>query len=154
MRLLSITILLLAIVGCSSPTSYQTVPLADATGSPVAPDMCRVYVARTAQTTGSARAVVFRIGGQTVGVLGESGYLCMDRPVGRVVVEALYDGPKVDQPLDGSAIGNVGQFDGEPGVTYYFRVWIDPSSKVPQTERISADEGRALIATREPAEVR
>jgi hypothetical protein len=130
-------------------TTYQTIPTPDPAAGP-AGDMCRIYAARSTQMMGRARSVEIIVNDQTVGRLGEAGYLCWDLPAGRTVVQALFHG----SAIDGKPVEAVFGFDGEGGRTYYYEMRVDSGSKKATVQPLGEEEGKALIESRKAPEVR
>ena len=130
-------------------TTFQNRSVPDTTAPP-AEDMCRVYAARSAQMMGRVRTVEIIVDKQTVGELGEAGYLCWDLPAGRTVVQAMFRG----SVLDGKPVETVFGFDGEGGETYYYELHVDFCSRKAVATPLDDVAGKSLMADRKPPELR
>jgi hypothetical protein len=148
MREVSAALLLALACACAAP-SWQSVPQPDLQG-PVAPDACRVVIVREGKVVGRVREVRVYEGEVQVGALGETGFLCWDRPAQRGMGRVVFSG----YDLDGGPVENVFDLPREGGSTTWFAIRLREGDRKPLVEAVSADEGRALIADREPAELR
>ncbi len=130
-------------------TTFQNLPTPDSEAGP-AEDMCRIYVARSTQMMGRVRTVEIVVNDQTIGRLGEAGYLCWDLPAGRTVVQALFHG----SVIDGKPVETVFGFDGEGGETYYYEMRVESSTRKSVAKALDEDAGKALMADRAAPEIR
>ncbi|MEM1447929.1 MAG: hypothetical protein AAF957_29125 [Planctomycetota bacterium] len=137
------------LLGCAS-TTFQEVPRADAASELPAEGMCRIYCFRSGQIVGTTRSVEVRVADRLIGEMGQDGYLCWDRPPGRVVAQVLYHGPWIDNKTP----EGVFEFDGEAGRVYYFEMHLTERDKQPEFRELNAEEGKAAIAARTPARVK
>jgi len=127
-------------------TAYQRVP-SPPPGAPVAAEACRVYIARLDVLAGSGRKVRVFDDDTEIGVLGEHEYLCWDRPAGRGVGSAVFEG--ID--FRTREVENVFDLPREGGTTTYYGLSVNREDRQPRIERLSEADGRALIAKRRPA---
>jgi hypothetical protein len=137
-----------ALSACAGAT-YQLLP-SPPPGSTVAPDACRVYVARLDVTAGSLRNVRVFDGDTEVGVLGEEDYLCWDRPARRGPGFAVFEG--ID--FRTQEVENVFDLPREGGTTAWFGITVRREDRKPTVEPLSGVDGNALIAKRRPARPR
>jgi hypothetical protein len=137
---------LLLTTACAS-SGYQRVPMPASDGP--AADRCRVYVVRE-DARGSLRNVRVLDGETEIGLLEADQYLCWDRLPQRGVGTALYEGvePKRQE------VENVFDLPREPGSTGWFAVSIERTQRQPRIRALAPEEGRALVAQRQPAPVR
>ncbi|HEX6885967.1 MAG TPA: hypothetical protein VF530_21515 [Planctomycetota bacterium] len=129
--------------------AHQRVP-APPPGAPVAASTCRVYLARQDVVAGSWRNVRVFDDDTEIGVLGEHEYLCWDRPAGRGVGSAVFEG--ID--FRTREVENVFDLPREGGTTAYYGLTVNREDRQPRIERLSEADGRALIAQRRPAKRR
>ena len=134
------------LLGCAT-TTYQEVPRADAASELPPEGMCRVYCFRSGQMVGTTRSVEVRVADRLIGEMGRNGYLCWDRPPGRVVAQVLYHGPWIDNKTP----EGVFEFNGEAGRVYYFEMHLTDRDKQPEFRQLSAADGKAAVAARTPA---
>ena len=141
----AVLVLTLALGACAG-AGRQAVPRPDES-SPVAAERCRVYVAREDVGAGSTRQVRVLDGEDEIGMLGEGQYLCYERRPVQGVGSLFFEGvaPTLRE------VENVFDLPREPGSTTFFVVTIPHSGRQPQIRKVSAEEGRALIAARRPA---
>ena len=135
-------------LSCAATTT-QDRPVPDPEVGPSG-DMCRIYAARSTQMMGRVRTVEVIVNDQTIGRLGESGYLCWDLPVGRTVVQALFHG----SVIDGKPVETVFGFDGEGGATYYYELHMDAGTRKAIARALDENAGKALMADRKAPEAR
>jgi len=138
-----------AFLSACAGAAYQRIP-GPPPDSAVAPDACRVYVARLDVTAGSLRNVRVFDGDMEVGVLGEEEYLCWDRPARRGTGFAVFEG----MDYHTKEVENVFDLPRDGGTTTWLGVSVRRDDRKPQIERLSSEEGRALIAKRRPAGAR
>ncbi|MEM9379183.1 MAG: hypothetical protein AAGB93_04465 [Planctomycetota bacterium] len=151
-RALPVALLVLVsglLLGCTT-TSYQMVPRANAEAEAPPEGMCRIYCFRSGQIVGTTRSVEVRVADRLIGELGQDGYLCWDRPPGRVVAQVLYHGPWIDNKTP----EGVFEFDGEAGRVYYFEMHLTERDKAPEFRELSAEDGKKAIDARTPARVK
>lgn len=138
--------LVLLLSACAG-SGYQLVPNPVQAGSAEPGARCRVYVAREDVVAGSIRKVRVFDGDAEIGLIREGEFLCWDRSpergVGRVIFEGL--GP------DLKAVENVFDLPREAGSTSWFAIRILQQGHRPEIASLAPEEGRALIAAREPA---
>lgn len=137
--------LALPLAACAGPGA-QKVPWPDEHAA-VAADRCRVYVLREDVVPGSTRQVRVLDGEDEIGTLGEGQYLCWERKPVQGVGSLYFEGfaPKL------RAVENVFDLPREAGTTTWFVVSIPHSGHQPEARKVSAEEGRALLAQRKPA---
>ena len=133
---------------CSSP-GYQRADMPPV-AAPVALGKCRVYVAREAGVGGWRPVRVFE-GPIEIGVIASDEYLCWDRTsnargTGRVIFEGL-------DPSIGD-VENVFDLPRDGGSTTYFGIRISLDTRQPVIEKLSTEDGQAMIAKRKPASPR
>ncbi len=133
------------VASCTSP-SYQSVARPTETEA-VGADRCRVYVARSDDVKGSLRSVRISDQGVVIGRIGDNEYLCWDRPAERGAGQVFYEGldPRFED------VESLFDLPREGGTTTWFALRIGEQRK-PEIVPLSADEGRALIAKRHPAQ--
>jgi len=144
-RLLVAFLLALPLAACAGPGA-QKVPWPDESAA-VSADRCRVYVLREDVLSGSARQVRVLDGEDEIGTLGEGQYLCWERKPMQGVGSLFFEGiaPKL------RAVENVFDLPREAGTTSWFVVSISHSGQHPEARKVSAEEGRTLLAQRKPA---
>lgn len=135
--------------GCASPT-YQNVPRADAVSETPPEGMYRIFAFRSGQFAGTARSVEVRIADRVIGAMGSGGYICWDRAPGRAVAQVIYHGPKID----GKPVEGVFEVDGKAGEIHYVEMHLTKRDKRPEFRQLSAEEGRAAVASLKPAQER
>ena len=123
---------------------------AAALSRPVASGACRVYVAREEGPVGAFGNVRVFDDDLEIGVLGGGEYLCWDRPAGRGVGSAVFEG----HDYHTREVENVFDLPREGGSTTYYAISVRREDRQPRIERLSEADGRALIAQRQPAKAR
>jgi hypothetical protein len=140
---------LFPLVWACASSSWQGVPQ-PYPDDPLADGYARVVVVRTFGVVGSLRDVRIFDEQREIGVLRSNGWMCWDRPARRGVGRAEFDG----YVLDRGSVENVFDMPREAGTTTWAVLTLRASDRKPMAEIVSPEEGRALIAGREPARVR
>jgi hypothetical protein len=148
LRQVSAACLLALVSSCAAP-SWQSAPQPEL-DSPVAPDACRVVLVREGKVMGRVREVRVYDSEVQIGALGENGYLCWDRPAARGMGRVVFSG----YDLDGGEVENVFDLPREGGSTTWFAIRLRSEDRKPIVVNVTADEGRALVEDRKPAEPR
>ncbi len=143
----SVAALLFLMAACATTTT-QSVPLPDP-ASPVASDLCRVYVLREGDLIGSLKDVRIYDGEREVGTLTQRGYLCWERRAIRGVGRVVFAG----YTLDGGPVESVFDLPRQGGSTSYLVIGLRSSDRKPQIEAVDEKRGQELLAGREPAKV-
>src|SRR5688572_16373508 len=141
--------LLLALVSACAAPSWQSVPQPDLAAS-VAADRCRVVLVREGKLVGRVREVRVYEGEAQIGALGENGILVWERPAQRGMGRVVFSG----YDLDGGPVENVFDLPREGGTTSWFAIRLRDGDRKPIVEQVPAEEGQALVADRDPAELR
>mgnify|MGYP001829065181 CR=1 FL=1 len=148
LRLAVAAALLPLTLACTAST-WQVVPRPDV-DAPIPPGHARVVVVREFGFVGGLREVRILDEGREIGVIGPSGYLVWDRVADRGVGRAIFSG----YVLDGGEVENVFDMPREAGSTTWAVLRLRSGDRKPVAEAVSDKEGRELIASRDPAEVR
>jgi hypothetical protein len=144
-----------ALAACSSTASQQNVPFPSQDVEVTSPDLCRIYIARTGQVRGSIRSILVTEYDEEIGAIDSDEYLCWERRPGRSILEVVFEGSITEGEVE-----SLVPIDARAGEVLYFRIDLERKTDDPYTfqewgkpsaTRLSADEGRALIAERNPA---
>lgn len=148
-RRIALALSLASLLCACATDTYQRLPNPPP-DSAVPADACRVYIARLDMTAGSLGSVRVSDGDTEIGVIGEEEFLCWDRPARRGTGNAVFEG------LDYRTreVENVFDLPREGGTTTWFGISVRREDRKPQIERLSSEDGRALIAKRRPARAR
>lgn len=120
------------------------------------PELCRIYVFRSSQVMGSTRTMRVFDQETEIGTLGGDEYLCWERAPGRVLLSAVYHGPRIDRGEQ----DDVFDLQTEAGKVYYLNVSLLTESEhtaygdkrgAPRLVRVNAEEGRKLLEESDPA---
>ncbi len=142
-------------VACASH-SEQLVPLPSQTVELSRPDLCRIYVFRSSQLMGVVRSMRIFDQGREIGTLTGGEYLCWERPAGRILLTAVYEGPEIDR----GELEDLYDLTAEAGSVHYLAVSLLRKGEhtamgdklgSPRLQPLSAEEGRALAHQSEPA---
>lgn len=139
-------VLLLLSASCRAPAE-QYVPLPAQDVTVTRPDVTRIYFVRGGYVGAQRREIVVRDAEQEIGTLLPDTYLCWERAGGRTVGQAFY---KAADPLRGQLEG-IADLDCAAGQAYYYMVTVLRDDGHPAVELLDAEEGRRMVADREPA---
>lgn len=151
-----LALLLCAALAACAAGSAQRVPLPAQDVELTRPELCRIYVFRSAQLMGRVRTLRVYDQDLEIGTLAGDEYLCWERPAGRTLIRAVYDGPKVDRGQQ----EDLYDFTAQAGAVQYFVVALRTESEhtaygkkrgSPLFSPISAAEGQALVQGTKPA---
>lgn len=146
------------VVACASG-SEQLVPLPSQAVELSRPELCRIYVFRSSQMMGSIRSMHVFDQDEEIGTLSGDEYLCWERPPGRLLLRALYEGPRIDR----GELESIYDLKAEAGSVYYLSVGLLRESEdgaigglgdkrgTPKLQPLSAEEGRKLLRESESA---
>jgi hypothetical protein len=137
--------LLLVLAACSGPASQKS-PLPNQDVAVTSPDLARIYCVREEPVVGLFSGEISVLDGSTtIGQLTSSTYLCWERKAGRTLGRATYESMS---PMLGNLDG-LADFDCKAGKVYYFNISVRKQDGKPVIERLSEEQGRALVAKRE-----
>jgi hypothetical protein len=136
--------LLLVLAGCSGPASQKS-PLPNQDVVVSSPELTRIYCVREEPVVGFFSGEIRVLDGATeVGHLNKGTFLCWERKGGRTLGHATYES---NMPTLGHLDGLV-DFDCAAGKAYYFNISVRKQDGKPVVEKLSTEEGRALVAKR------
>lgn len=136
------------LLSACAAASWQAVARPDP-DDPIPAGHARVVVVRTG-VLGSLREVRIWDEQREIGALGGDGWICWDRVARRGVGRALFEG----YAADGGPVESLFDLPREPGTTTWAVLGLRSGDRKPVAELVTPEEGRALIAERDPAEVR
>lgn len=155
-KLLLAVLLAVAASSCAALTSEQLVPRPSQEVALSGPEVCRLYIARAAQTRGALRPVRVIEDEREIGVIRAGDYLCWERQPGQRILRLIFEG----RTIDSGAVETVVASDGVAGEVLYFQIGLGVGAGEPDrvdnrdkpfVTMLSAEDGRALIADRSPA---
>jgi len=145
-----------ALAAACASGSKQLVDLPSQEVELTRPDLCRIYVLRSSQLMGAVRTMRVFDQDQEIGTLGTDEYLCWERPAGRTLVRALYEGPEIDRGDQ----DDLYDLQAEAGTVVYLSVSLLTETEPlvsgggrgsPKLKRLSREEGRDLVKHGSPA---
>jgi len=144
----SILVLPLLATSCRSVDSYQSVPMPNrAVELESATNMRTYFIRRDAAAWGRFPLRIYS-GPTELGSLGPGSYMCWERPAGHLLVRLVQEREAKRSPIE-----KLYDRQMEPGV-YYVVIDIALAEGIPEPTLVSEEEGRALLAISEAAEVR
>jgi len=136
--------LLLVLAACAGPSGQKT-PLPDQQVVVTSPELTRIYCVREEPVVGFYSGEIRVLdGSKEVGHLNAGTFLCWERKAGRTLGHATYES---NMPTLGNLDG-LADFNCEAGKAYYFNISVRKGDGKPVVERLSAEEGKALVAKR------
>jgi len=136
--------LLLVLAACAGPASQKT-PLPDQSVPVTSPELTRIYCVREEPVVGFYSGEIRILdGSKEVGSLNAGTFLCWERKGGRTLGHATYES---NMPTLGNLDG-LADFDCQAGKAYYFNIIVRKGDGKPVIERLSAQDGAALVAKR------
>jgi len=136
--------LLLVLAACAGPASQKT-PLPNQDVVVTSPELTRIYCVREEPIVGLFSGEIRVLDGATeVGHLNKNTFLCWERKGGRTLGHATYES---NMPTLGHLDG-LADFDCEAGKAYYFNISVRKQDGKPVVERLSTEEGKALVGKR------
>ena len=141
-------ILAAALLAACTTTSVQEFAQPDTSVPLQNPSRSRIYVMRAEQVLGSALPARIYEDRDLVGHIMEGSYVCWDGRPGRRLLSAVLE----RRPIDGGDIEGLMDLVTEGGGTYFVKVAFRNSDRKPELSLMGAEEGRALLARRKPAD--
>ena len=160
-KLPRVSALWLALVLCAgaaacSATSEQRVPLPSQDVELTRPELCRIYVFRSPQVMGTVRTLRVFDADTEIGCLAGDEYLCWERPAGRTLLRAVYEGPRIDRGEQ----EDVYDFTAVAGTVLHFVVGLRTESEhtaygkkrgSPLLQPVDATQGKEMLKGAKPA---
>lgn len=148
-----LAVLLTALLASCASSSHQLVPMPAQDVEITDGSVARIYFVRVAQPRGSARAVRVVDGKKEIGTIGLKDYLCWERNPGRSLVTVIFEGSVGER----KELESLVDLQCSAGEVHYYGVTLrrltgeQQDAGKPQIERLSAEDGRALVSGRRPA---